>query len=252
MICCACCFIFGGKNFYYIIFAATVHELAHFLCAWLLGYKPECFVFHGFGIELGGVRGRFSPGEIICVAISGPVASMLLAAIGYAICNYELFIINISVAFLNFLPAYPLDGGQVLYGFCMSRMDRRLAKKLVNAIGKTAALLITATGICVLMVTKFNFSLLYIGLFVFFSSRGQIYNPVMEIATKHKKMQRCRLYELDGETDIKKAADSLPCNSVGTVCDSMGKIMGAVTPYQLYMTEKSGSLNDYLKAKAKE
>ena len=87
LICAACILIFGGTDFYYIIFAAVVHELAHFLCAMALGYKPESFIIHGFGIELSSVSGRFSPGAVILVAISGPLASLFLALGGYILCT---------------------------------------------------------------------------------------------------------------------------------------------------------------------
>ncbi len=250
LICAACSLIFGGINFYYIIFAATVHELAHFLCACILGYKPESFIIRGFGIELSGVRGRFSPSAVIMVAISGPAASLLLAAVGYAACNYMMFAVNISVAFLNLLPAYPLDGGQVLYGFLMQRINRKTAKRTVKYISRVFAVIMMLAGLCVLTVTKYNFSLLYVGVFIFFSSRGELYNPVLEVAAAQKgEMKKCSIYEIEAGRDIMDAADSLPCNSIGAVRDKNGSIIGAVTPYQLYMSGKKGNLKEFLKNK---
>ncbi len=253
LICAACILIFGGADFYYIIFAAVVHELAHFLCARALGYKPESFIIHGFGIELSSVSGRFSPGEVSLVAISGPLASFFLAVVGYIFCNYSLFAANISVALLNFMPAYPLDGGQVLYGCLVRCMNRKTAKRIVKYAGRIFGGIMIFCGLCILMVTKYNFSLLYVGVFVFFSAKGELYNPVTEIAAADRgKMRRCSVYEVKSSEDITDIANSLPCNSIGAVRDKKGRIIGTVTPYQLYMCGKRGEIGDLFDKKTKK
>lgn len=218
-----------------------MHELAHFMCAYLLGYKPENFVIRGFGIELGGVRGRFTPNAVILVAISGPAVSMLLACIGYYINNYTLFVVNISVAFLNFLPAYPLDGGQVLYGLMIRSINRVAAVRIMRILGRLLSLAMIFCGICILYVTKYNFSMLYVGMFIFFNAGGALYNPVTEIAAASRTaFSRASVFEISGDCSIIKAANRLPCNSIGAVKDSGGKIMGFVTPYGLYNTAAEG------------
>ncbi len=248
----ACIIMFGNLNLYYIALAAIVHELAHYLAACVTGFQPDHFIIRGLGIELNNVKNKFSPGILIFVAVCGPVANILLACIGYLLHNELFFLVNISIAAVNFLPAFPLDGGQILYGILVRNINRKTAKKAIRVCGKVLGCIIIFFGLLVLYTTKFNFSLLYIGAFIFFTSNSDFYNPILEIVNvKEKNMYKCRAFMVNDDADALEVANTLPYHSVGMVKDKEGKVYDSVTPGYLYHRllngQETGKLSELLK-----
>ena len=109
--------------------------------------------------------------------------------------------------------------------------------------GVLTGVMLAVTGLYVLCVSGFNFSLLYIGVFVVISNTGKMYNPVIETTSASvNDYMRCNIFVVDGNDTAVKAANMLPSNAVGAVRNEDGKITGIVTPCFLYRTaEKQGS-----------
>jgi len=231
----ACVIIFGNINLYYIIFAAIIHELAHYAAARITGFKPDSFIIRGLGIELSNVKNRFSPGILIFVAVCGPLANLFLATIGYMYNNYLFFLVNISIAAINFVPAFPLDGGQILYGILARHYNRKRAKNIIKISGRIIGIIMILLGICLLYISRLNFSMLYIGVLIFLTSNSDFYNPVLEVLnTKEKDFRKCNIFLVSENLNAIEVADSLPCNSIGMVKNKEGKIYEYITPYYLY------------------
>jgi len=114
-----------------IVFASIVwHELGHALARRRFGATHSNIVLHGFGGYCEG-PGQFTRGESILISAAGPLANLLVGGATLALIAlsggfersanpylatavFWLIWVNIGWAFLNLLPVYPLDGGQIL------------------------------------------------------------------------------------------------------------------------------------------
>ena len=212
-----------------------MHELAHFAAASVCGYKPKYFVLKGFGIEMNNLRGNVTSNEILFISSAGPLANIILALIGYYLKNAEFFLINVSTAAINFLPVFPLDGGQFCYSLLMLVTDRKKSRFILDILCKLMGGMLMLCGVCVLIATKFNFSLLYIGAVVFLSGSSYVYNPVIEIsAYENRKIYKAGFFVLNDSTDMISTANRLPANAVGALKNDKGEIIKLITPQKIY------------------
>lgn len=108
---------------YFYTIAMLLHELAHYAVARKLMYRCSSIEISAFGAVLYGEFDDMYPSDRIAVALAGPIVNILLAVLCGAMWWWlpesyyytELFCMaNISMALVNLLPAYPLDGGRVL------------------------------------------------------------------------------------------------------------------------------------------
>ena len=226
--------VFGNINIYIIIISVSIHELGHIIAALIAGAKPENFSVHGFGIEISFPGKTPTTKKMLAISSSGPAASIFLAILGYQTNNLDLFIVNISIATINLIPVYPLDGGTILYSLLSPYFKRKSLYKILNVSGKIFGILIIFCGLLILFVSEFNFSLLYMGLFIFFSS-NKLQNPVVEIfTTDYPKIEKSVLFSVDSSLSTLEVADNLPANAIAAIKDSDGNIISFVTPLYLY------------------
>lgn len=102
---------------------ALEHELAHAFAAARLGYRLNKIVLMPYGAVIDGDLKDISLKDEIAVAVSGPLCNLFTAAgfaalwwffpTTYAYTDSACFL-SLSIALVNLLPAYPLDGGRVL------------------------------------------------------------------------------------------------------------------------------------------
>lgn len=108
-----------------LILAAALHEIGHLLCLYILGLRPSrlCIQIGGAIIEAN--CSTLSYGREAWVYIAGPLAN--LATILPCLLTTSRFAIQLAAASAlcagyNLLPILPLDGGQVLFCLCASRL----------------------------------------------------------------------------------------------------------------------------------
>jgi len=121
-----------------VFFSVLLHELAHILTAFGFGYRTTAVEFFPFG---GVARIDYSlfsdPWAEGITALAGPVQSIIIAMLvkvnqfffGYHMITGELFQINLGLAFFNFLPLFPLDGGRILRAFLAVRQGYTAATR---------------------------------------------------------------------------------------------------------------------------
>lgn len=181
-----------GELFLFLLSAlvALQHECAHAFAAAKLGYRLNKIVLMPFGAVIDGDLSGISLQDEIFVAACGPICNLLTALFflatwwltptAYAFTDTACFS-SLSVAFVNLLPAYPLDGGRILRcllakNFLKTEPDERKAERKAEAVGKYLTL-----GIALLVATIFilqcvkgqpNASLLAFAIFLGVSAFG--------------------------------------------------------------------------------
>jgi Zn-dependent protease/CBS domain-containing protein len=186
-----------------ILFSVIVHEIAHLLVARRRELRPRAVIL----LPIGGVNiaERLSESEQHLpdlrqetrIALAGPLANLLLALLAIAIISatapeIELwrppFIllgnlpssfvwVNIALALINLLPAYPLDGGRVLRAVFASNQDFVSATRRAVNWGNLFVLLLLFGGL-------WNRWSMLTGFFLFiaaqFEERTVLFHSVLE------------------------------------------------------------------------
>lgn len=115
-----------GELFLFLLSAlvALQHECAHAFAAYRLGYKLNAIVLMPFGAVIDGDLKGISFTDEIFVALCGPLCNLATAVLFMALWWFApttyaftdtVFYSSLSVALVNLLPAYPLDGGRILH-----------------------------------------------------------------------------------------------------------------------------------------
>ena len=116
----------AGELFVFLLSAliAIQHECAHAFAAYKLGYRLNSIVLMPFGAVIDGDLKGISFKDEIYVALCGPLCNLLTAFFFVALWWFQptmyaftdtVVYSSLSVALVNLLPAYPLDGGRILY-----------------------------------------------------------------------------------------------------------------------------------------
>ena len=163
------------------------HELSHALMGRAEGIEIEEIVLHPFG-GLARLRNEpESPRAEFRIAIAGPAASFLFAAIsfvlmlpamlsGYPTAGGVLLLLcagNLLLAIFNLFPGYPLDGGRVLRAILWRRTgDIKEATRLAGICGMLIAAILIIFGVYMAIAPTFRsyfmgFWSVLVGLFLF-------------------------------------------------------------------------------------
>ena len=112
---------------------ALEHELAHAFASARLGYKLNSIYLMPYGAVIDGDLTDVSLTDEIQVALAGPLCNLFTALafaslwwfypISYAYTDTACFL-SLSVALVNLLPAYPLDGGRILKCALILKLSR--------------------------------------------------------------------------------------------------------------------------------
>jgi Zn-dependent protease len=147
-----------------LLFLASIcaRELAHCFVAINRGMPVRSVTLYVFGGAPRISEQDTRPIPELLVAIAGPVSSLIIAGIFYAL-SYALagaatpmpaefmqwlFFFNIMIALFNLIPAFPLDGGRGLRAILQLTMrDYSRATRIATLTGRVIGFLLIATGI---------------------------------------------------------------------------------------------------------
>jgi Zn-dependent protease/CBS domain-containing protein len=154
-------FVMGFIAAILLFVSVLVHELAHSLVARARGLPVHSIVLFIFGGVSNIEHEPESPGIEFQMAFVGPLVSLLIGALSYAlalllrgspspagaILSY-LAVANILLGVFNLLPGFPLDGGRVLRSIVWKITNNpQTATRVATFVGQAIAYLIILWGI---------------------------------------------------------------------------------------------------------
>ena len=170
-----------GQIFIFVICTATaiVHELGHSFVSANLGYRLNKITLMPFGaVVVGNIEGlKFS--DQMKIALAGPIiniaVSLFFIAVWWIYPNcyaYTDVVVyaNLSMAVVNLLPIYPLDGGRIIFCFLAERVGYDKAFTFCKILGGVFATLLLSMFVLSITNGVINFSLLFFSLFVCFGT----------------------------------------------------------------------------------
>ena len=183
--------IFGELPLFFIsAIVALQHEYAHALAAAKRGYTLNKIVLMPYGAVIDGDVNELSLKDEFMVALAGPLCNLFTAAFFvaiwwlyptvYAFTDVACYA-SFSVATVNLLPAYPLDGGRILKSVLYSELLKkgktaRDAEKISIKFCKILTLILSAAMLILFAVLcfkkQFNLTLLFFSLFLLFGALG--------------------------------------------------------------------------------
>ena len=171
-----------GRLFLFLIstLVAVMHECGHAFAAARCGYRLDKVVLMPYGALISGDIDGIGLKDEIFVALAGPfvngatalffVALWWLFPETYAYTDTAAHA-SAAIAAVNLLPAYPLDGGRILYCAAAQRAGERAAGRLARGIGLFFALLLLGLFVygCFFSV---NLTILFFSAFLFAGALG--------------------------------------------------------------------------------
>jgi stage IV sporulation protein FB len=119
-------------------------------------------------VDLNYYKRSFLYDEIIL--LSGPFFNIFFASLALLINSLssfkyqwldDLFFTNMTLGIFNLMPIIPLDGGQVLYSFLLSKTEEKKAKTISLTISFSILFPSAVIGFLILLNKKNDFSLLF-------------------------------------------------------------------------------------------
>ncbi len=134
---------FCGALFSYLA-AVILHEMAHAERASRKGYVLNEFRLMPYGAALIGEFEGISTRDEVSIAVIGPMFSAFCAVVCVALWwlapvtypfTVQFAYASLSLALVNLLPVYPLDGGRIALALLSARGDRKRAYNRLRIVG---------------------------------------------------------------------------------------------------------------------
>lgn len=191
-------YCFTGELFLFLIscLVALQHECAHAFVASKLGYSLHQIVLMPYGAVIDGDLQGISLKDEITVALYGPLCNLFTALFFCAIwwlypTTYAFtdtaYYSSLSIALINLLPAYPLDGGRILRCVLAQTLAKRQpsaqAERRANAIARAVTVFFSLCFFTLFLLfaiqKRFNLTLFNLSLFLLVGAIGNKHNPAV-------------------------------------------------------------------------
>ena len=173
-----------------LFLSILLHELSHSVVAKRFGVSIKGITLFIFGGVAEMEQEAPNPKVEFLVAIAGPIASVLIAAVCLVIAAvgqtslgaipvlgvfWYLAFINTVLVLFNMIPAFPLDGGRVLRSILWHmRGDLRAATRITASIGSVFGLFLIALGVFYVIGGNFIGGMWYFLIGMFLRSAAQM------------------------------------------------------------------------------
>ncbi len=209
-------FAFIGKIFVFIIYTLTdlLHELGHSIIANRQGYCLNKITLMPFGAVVSGESNGMNSRDELKIALAGPLLNIFIGLFFVALwwifpSLYALTDLiasaNFSLAVINFLPFFPLDGGRILLSVLSVKLKREKAVKICKGIGVFGGLLLL--GLFILSIlNEVNFSLLFFSAFIIFGAlsrdKENKYIKIISVVSKRRLKNGVEIKKIAVDKDI--------------------------------------------------
>ncbi len=175
-------YAFTGKIFLFLTVTAcaVLHELGHSVVAQANGYRLDKITLMPFGAVVDGDVEGLKPIDQIKIALAGPFVNLAVSIFFIALwwiypsCypfTEVAVTTGLSLALVNLIPAYPLDGGRVVFALLCLYASKDKAQKICKITGVILALCLIALYFATVKSVN-NISILFFGGFVLFGAVG--------------------------------------------------------------------------------
>ncbi len=167
---------FTGRFFLFIMttLCAVMHELGHSIVASSNGYRLDKITLMPFGAVVKGDIDGIKPKDEIKIALAGPMINLAVGIFFVAVWwifpeTYAFTDLAVqtcfSLALINLIPAYPLDGGRILYATLRCRLNHDKAELICKIVGGVFGISLLA-GFVATCFYSVNLSLLIFSIFL--------------------------------------------------------------------------------------
>lgn len=222
-----------GKIMMFVICTtvALLHELGHSFSAERLGYRLNSITLMPYGAVISGEDSGLKAKDEIKIALAGPLTNIAIGTVFVA--AWWLFpevyaytdtaaISSFSIAAINLLPAFPLDGGRVLLAALSAKTQRNRALKICRIVSAVIASLIFGLFIFSLFRVP-NWSVLFFSAFILFGAlnkRGENVYVRLFAGANTASLKRGMPYKkqaLSADADVKKLMNVLDIDAINEI-----------------------------------
>lgn len=155
------------------ILSAVIHETGHLLSMVIFGETPEKIELTPFGMKIKKNRADSMgfTGEIV-TALAGPLMNFMFAGILFTAGKVfqldlsQLMTVNIIIGSLNLLVCEPLDGYRAVKYLMLKKISEEKTEKILKITSLFFIFPVALAGFYVLIKSRYNFSLLLIGIYL--------------------------------------------------------------------------------------
>ena len=226
-------YVFTGRivSFISVSITAIIHEFGHSFVANNLGYKLNKIVLMPFGAVVSGDIEGLNEKDEIKIALAGPMINIATGLLflslwwvfptTYAFTDTAVFS-SFSVGIINLIPAYPLDGGRVLYALLATKRGKEYGKRVVKILGTVFGIILFVLFVLTIL-KKVNYSLLFFSLFILIGQiekeKGNCYIKAYMGFDKSKLLRGVKYNRqaVDGNMTIKRLIKILDENAYNEI-----------------------------------
>lgn len=222
-----------GRIFVFLIYTvcAVLHELGHSIAASYSGYALNRITLMPFGAVVSGNIDGLKPADEFKIALAGPFTNLAVGLFFVALWWMfpELYAYTdvaaeacFSMALMNFIPVFPLDGGRVLSSVLSQYVKKEKAYKICRGLG-----IVLAAGLALLFVASLffgiNLSFLFYSFFVLSGALDKHtenkYVKVYSSLSKErlKRGIEYKKYGVDKSVSVKKLLSVLDADAINEV-----------------------------------
>jgi Zn-dependent protease len=235
-----------------IFICVLIHELSHSYTANSLGLDIKEITLFIFGGMAHLTREPDDPKVELKIAVAGPLASLALAFIFWALKGLVdgvadipvlsavlgfLAYINLALLIFNMVPGFPLDGGRVLRAiWWLKTGDIKKSTRLASRIGKGFAFFLIILGFMQIFVGNFTGGLWFIliGVFLQQAAEGSYRQLIMKMALEGVRVREIMTKEVitvEGNLTISEAVEEyfLNYHLASFPVTSFGRVEGMLT-----------------------
>ena len=162
-----------GKHFILIcLISSFFHEIGHLFFIFKFSDSLSEIQIHPFEVRINCSLDKVTFKQDVLITSSGILVNLLLASV-FCLLYYtfqnelclEISLCNLAIGAFNFLPIDSTDGGQLLSMILSLFLDYRIRSLLITFVSCFIIIVLIFSGVYVLFISRYNFSLLFIGIY---------------------------------------------------------------------------------------